>query len=273
MNIQTASLYLESIYKQYDKLRGFGDKTGAVYENIIESLYSLLLNPGDGAVDLGACVGLHTLPMATCVGPTGRVLAFEPIPTCRNFIIERATKAQLSRQIEFHDCAVSNVRGTAKFFEMTGAITGHSGLRKKPTYPDGAMPREIQVTTRRLDEFMPTTHRIAFIKADLEGGEFHALQGGREMLAKHRPVVVMESSLNWDATLFAFSTAEFFSFFQSLSYGLKDILGCPFHPSAASRPYPHYLVAYPLEQAAEVGDMLTVAVLRNTVGPAWFNLP
>src|ERR1700681_2393299 len=35
--------------------------------------------PGDWVVDVGANVGRYTCHMSRCVGPTGRVLAFEPI--------------------------------------------------------------------------------------------------------------------------------------------------------------------------------------------------
>lgn len=273
MNTDIAKHYLAEIYARYDQLRGFGDMTGAVYERIIESLYSILLSPGDGAVDLGACVGMHTLPMARAVGPNGRVLAFEPLTNCREFVRKSAVESGLADRIDLQDCAISNSRGVAKFFEMSGAITGHSGLRKKPDYPGSAVPKEIQVSTKLLDDFLPSPRRIGFIKADLEGGEFHSMQGGRELLRQHRPVVVMESSLKWDAHLFGYDPADFFAFFAELKYGLKDILGCPFHAPAIEHPYPHYVVAFPSERASEVDDALSIAILKNTLAPTWFGLP
>jgi FkbM family methyltransferase len=39
-----------------------------------------LLAPGDWAIDVGANVGHHTKRMSDLVGPSGRVLAFEPVP-------------------------------------------------------------------------------------------------------------------------------------------------------------------------------------------------
>src|SRR6476659_3360509 len=41
-----------------------------------------LHTPGMVVADIGANVGFYTLQMALCVGPTGRVLAFEPDPFC-----------------------------------------------------------------------------------------------------------------------------------------------------------------------------------------------
>src|SRR5687767_3344890 len=52
-----------------------------VFETIIAKLYSALLRPGDVCVDGGANRGLHTGRLARCVGPTGQVIAVEPIPS------------------------------------------------------------------------------------------------------------------------------------------------------------------------------------------------
>jgi predicted methyltransferase len=38
------------------------------------------LRPGDVVIDAGANIGTYTLLAATCVGPTGQVIAFEPAP-------------------------------------------------------------------------------------------------------------------------------------------------------------------------------------------------
>ena len=39
---------------------------------------SRYLRPGDAVMDVGANMGIYTLLMAAAVGPTGRLLAFEP---------------------------------------------------------------------------------------------------------------------------------------------------------------------------------------------------
>jgi hypothetical protein len=40
--------------------------------------YRRLLKPGDTVPDIGANIGAHTLHLARCVSPSGRVIAFEP---------------------------------------------------------------------------------------------------------------------------------------------------------------------------------------------------
>ena len=45
-----------------------------------------------------------------------------------------------------------------------------------------------------LDEIIPRNQKIAFIKIDIEGGEFHAIKGGIETIRRGRPVIVFEAS-------------------------------------------------------------------------------
>jgi protein O-GlcNAc transferase len=44
------------------------------------------LRPGMRAVDVGASYGLYTLAMASAVGATGRVWAFEPTPAVADYL-------------------------------------------------------------------------------------------------------------------------------------------------------------------------------------------
>lgn len=263
---------LDRIFGAYEGLRGFGDVTGEVYESIIQSLYRLLLAPGDCAMDLGACTGRHTIPLAHVVGPAGRVIAFEPLPDCRAKLEKWADDDRVRAQIQLHAFALAEGRGQARFFAVAGDLVGHSSLQRKDAYPAGVEPKEIVVETAPLDDFLPKDRVVKFLKADLEGGEFPALRGARKLLTEHRPIMALESSLGWDSSQFHYTPDEYFAFWKDLRYELKDILGCPFRSSHALRIYPHYVVAYPEESAAVAGDALTMAVLENTFGAHWFGL-
>src|SRR5262249_13245365 len=46
----------------------------------VRAVLQARLHPGSTAVDIGANVGVHALTMAKTVGPTGRVVCFEPLP-------------------------------------------------------------------------------------------------------------------------------------------------------------------------------------------------
>jgi len=52
---------------------------GEFLEFVLENIYKAFLLPGDSAIDGGANRGRHTLPMGTCVGEHGQVIAFEAL--------------------------------------------------------------------------------------------------------------------------------------------------------------------------------------------------
>jgi predicted methyltransferase len=68
------------------------------YQSMPEAVCRAALRPGDIAVDIGANVGRHTLPVARAVGSSGKVIAFKPLPTaypdlCRSVETVRSADA------------------------------------------------------------------------------------------------------------------------------------------------------------------------------------
>ena len=59
-----------------------------------------MLKPGMTFVDIGAHVGLFSVPAASCVGPSGRVFAFEPDPSNRQ-LLEANIESNVEFNIEF----------------------------------------------------------------------------------------------------------------------------------------------------------------------------
>ncbi len=166
--------------------------------------------------------------------------------------------------------AIGRERGEATFYLVDDA-PGHSGLRRKDSYPRGGAPREITVKVVPLDGALPESLRVQFIKADLEGGEFDALVGGRRILEDSRPVVVFESAIRADSRRYGYTVEEFFAYFENLEFDVCDILGVPFVPSHALNPYPFYLVAFPAERGRDVRAALSLALMDTTFSLAWFN--
>src|SRR5262249_41231088 len=54
-----------------------------VGEPAVTAAISELARPGMVALDVGADIGYYTLQLSRLVGPTGQVVAFEPIPKAR----------------------------------------------------------------------------------------------------------------------------------------------------------------------------------------------
>lgn len=219
-----------------------------IFETIIAGLYRAVLRPGDLAVDGGANEGMHAFPLAELVGPSGRVLAFEPIPW-RAETLAHAARERAMPQLRVFAQALAERGGTAPFHWIRNA-DGYSGLRPRayPVVPDVEM---LSVPTVALDTLIDDGPPWRFGKLDLEGGEFRALQGAARALERHRPVLVFECDRVGAPRFYGYGPDEFFGFFDGLGYRLRDLFGRPFAREAWDSPgYPHYFIGF----HAAVGD-------------------
>jgi FkbM family methyltransferase len=145
------------------------------------------LQPGDMVFDVGGHVGYYTILMAKLIGPTGRLITFEP----QQKLVEAQRKSLALNEIHWAtvmNMAVSDRTGTLKLYQpedtgRTGAATGH--IQAKNVFSIKAVS---------LDEFaaaeMSKTPRL--IKMDIEGGEWLALKGMRLLLSDSKPILLVE---------------------------------------------------------------------------------
>lgn len=154
----------------------------------LATIFAAALAQDGNAVDVGAHGG-DVLDDLLRIAPRGRHLAFEPLPD-----LAAALRRRLP-EVDVRAVALSDANGEATFAHVLDR-PGWSGLKARPT-PDGAAARvaTITVLTQRLDDALPAGYVPALIKIDVEGAELQVLQGARQTLATHRPVVVFEHGL------------------------------------------------------------------------------
>jgi hypothetical protein len=177
---------------------------GDLFESVIEDIYEKILATGDLALDGGAHVGRHSFPMAECVGRSGLVLAIEAHPRLAHEFVRRARKRGLA-QVELVAAALSHRVGRVPFRPLRS---------------------------------------LRFVKLDLEGGEFLALEGGVATLKTHRPLIVFENDQDRSAGNYGYSKEEWFRFFDGIGYTLFTLWGQPYGPSDwGRRDIPWYFMA------------------------------
>lgn len=154
----------------------------------LATIFAAVLSEDSDCVDVGAHSGA-VLDDLLRIAPRGRHLAFEPLPDLAAALQERLPR------VDVRAVALSDATGTSTFAHVLDR-PGWSGLKARPT-PDGAAARvaSITVPTQRLDDALPDGYAPALIKVDVEGAELQVLQGARETLATHRPVLVLEHGL------------------------------------------------------------------------------
>lgn len=158
-----------------------------------------LVRPGQVCVDVGAAGGAHLLVMARGVGPTGRVLGFEPRPRSLAILHRLTALLGVEEWVELHQVALSDAEGSLPLRIPVVPTRAHfhgSTTDREGTAAFARLPyREIEVPTARLDDVVAAAGvaRVDLLKCDVEGAELRVLAGARRILDEHRPLVILEA--------------------------------------------------------------------------------
>jgi FkbM family methyltransferase len=142
------------------------------------------LRSGDVVLDLGANIGTTAVLFSKCVGPDGRVFAFEPVVSelCRrNIARNQATNVTVV------PCGVAERAGMVDFRTSDFCLDSHAC---DPEPRSGARPSQTcRARMIRLDEWVgeQRLERVDFIKMDIEGAEEAAIRGAENLIARFRP--------------------------------------------------------------------------------------
>lgn len=151
-----------------------------------------IVRRGDTVVDAGANFGAYTLALARAVGPSGRVLAFEPLPPIHAHL--RANTASLP-QVDCRNVALSDVAQASVDMwipRIPGGIAEPSLASMEA--PASGTAERTTVRVMRLDDLLPELADVTFLKLDVEGHELRCLDGARETLRRFRPLVQFEAN-------------------------------------------------------------------------------
>jgi FkbM family methyltransferase len=226
------------------------------FETMETGFVKRLLRPSMTAIDIGAHHGLYTLLLSKCVGPKGRVMAFEPSPReCER--LKKHLRWNRCSNVELVPCALGEERGEADLFLVEGSQDWCNSLRP----PQVDAPTEaMRVYVRRLDDVLAEREiaKVDFIKLDVEGAELPVLHGAMRLLrGKSRPAILAE--VEDDRTLpWGYPAREILQFLIRMDYRWFAIAakGALLPISCDQQTYDTNLVAFPVERAAEFVNLL-----------------
>jgi FkbM family methyltransferase len=141
------------------------------------------LRPGMTAIDIGANLGVYSLPIARLVGPQGQVFAYEPASETRR-LLEISKASNGADNLHIIAAALSD-----------GEREGHLVLAASSELNtlEGSGPGErVQITSLDAEERTRNGGAIDFIKIDAEGEEERILAGAESFFAKRSPLVMFE---------------------------------------------------------------------------------
>lgn len=146
------------------------------------------LKPGMTAIDVGANFGYYTLLMGEAVGETGRVIAVEPNPDAASLLRESVNLSGHGGRTQLVPQALGASTGRAWLYAPDGEPKNAS-LVGQPDLPGGTT-LEVPIVT--LDEVALSYPRVDLVKIDAEGGEQGIVAGMQQLIARDRPLIVLE---------------------------------------------------------------------------------
>jgi FkbM family methyltransferase len=205
-----------------------GDRLGPAHEETVEQAVLDLLPEGGVFLDVGAHVGHYALRAAATADA---VIAVECNP---------ATAARLQENLDLNDIRNVTIHQVAAWDKVErlrmDARDGHERSGDTRVTPDGdgtvtGMPLDRVLST---DRVLKKAGRLDLIKLDVEGADLHALRGMAGILAKYRPVMVIEDHSVYDY----YKLDDLRDLLAELGYGMRELgmYGCA--PYLLAEPVP-----------------------------------
>ncbi len=173
------------------------------YDGGIIQILSEILNPGIVIFDVGANIGLYSIPLGEKlkkIAGKSQIWAFEPVTSNFNRLVNLVEANKLTNIVYPVNTALGNEEGKIQLCmgdKKNNSSTGNAVLLKGTL-----VEQEISTcssTMTKLDNFVGKHHieKCDIIKVDIEGCEMDFLLGGMNFIQKTRPIIYGEFNPFW----------------------------------------------------------------------------
>jgi FkbM family methyltransferase len=171
------------------------------YQEIPRRVVQACIRPDCLAIDIGANIGSHALPMAKFVGDDGRVVAVEPTRFAYEKLLNNIrSNPKLSNRLIPVNAALTEggPNNTPKNAFYSRWPLRASEADRHPEHlgqfesAEGARFLSLDSLLAELRTSHKLPSRVAFIKIDVDGNELHVLRGARTTLTTDKPVMLVE---------------------------------------------------------------------------------
>ena len=153
------------------------------YEPLESQLVRNAVKPGMVVYNIGANLGYYSLLASHCVGPTGKIYAFEPEPGNLE-LLRRTISENHCTNVSIYSEAVSKHSEVATL-SISATNSGDHRLT------DVAGRNQMQVPTISLDNFIAENNPVPnVIIMDVQGSELDVLSGATQLLLSRQPLVL-----------------------------------------------------------------------------------
>jgi FkbM family methyltransferase len=238
------------------------------WSEVEEDLLPIVVDPDRSAVDVGANVGSYTVALA---GLARAVYAFEPDPE-----LARMLRRAAPPNVHVSEDALSEREGTSQFH--IPLLNGHRAVALGSLVAPSDQDYDVRtVTTTTLNTALANVD-VGFVKIDVEGHEQRVLIGGRDLIARCRPTVLVEANTLDSVTAVAafFDQLGYAGFFvrDGRTFAMAEFNPDMQDPKLLAEPVPRRRMRFlnnfffaPRDASARMRDEIDKFMARGTVDP------
>ena len=171
-------------------------------------------------IDVGAHIGLYSLPASRRVRQGGQVFAFEPSGNSYGYLLEHIAYNNIDNIHPYQLIVGDTKKDAVPFYEHAISSSPRNGLMQRKKR---ASDRFVETERRQisLDDFCAENHLSPdIIKIDVGGAELLVLKGARAILTEHRPIMFLGVHPG-DLTAIDQSTVELAAMLDELGYEVR----------------------------------------------------
>jgi FkbM family methyltransferase len=211
--------------------------------------------------DVGANVGLYSL-LAAASNPRADIHAFEPTPYLHHQLLDNIALNSITN-IHANRVGVSGQSGTAFLFLCRGDDGSNEGMNFVAAARSSDEDIPVEVVTIAEYCRRKEIDSIDLVKLDIEGGEYDALRGAGDLLAKKRIGCLFVELVEWAANRSGHSTSAIKRLLLDAGYSLYKLTSKRLVPIGADGVHDgENIVAFrdPIDQELSLGEQFAPVI-------------
>lgn len=176
-----------------------------------------LCSTGDTIVEIGANIGTETVGFSDIVGISGKVFAFEPLPSNIDALKQTLCLARY-QNVTIFPFAVGDECKRVTFALPPTTCSGVGHIVGKGENPEST----INVECVTVDSLSDRLGRISMISIDAEGADLMVLRGAKACIMKDKPNIVIEANPRFLENS-GFNVSDLYHEIKELGYNIFEI--------------------------------------------------
>jgi FkbM family methyltransferase len=211
INIGGQGIYKMSPEFYFSNWENFGDRHNGGFVYCLEQS-----KDKKSVLDVGAHIGLYSLPLSQRISPDGKIYAFEPSTVNRGYLKKHLELNDINNVEVYPYLVGKESNDSIDFYEDTTQVNPMGGLVWTKNIATTAEVVQKKMVT--LDDFcLEKDIQPELIKVDVEGAEIDLLYGGKNIICKCLPIIVLSLHPN-HIKLLGQSLNELTSFLDKVNY-------------------------------------------------------